>query len=517
MLKIVGCIVDGHNLWLVVVAGLICTLASHTAFSLLHRAMQQHARQRAIWLPGAALAMGGGVWATHFIAMLAYRTPWPVGYDVPLTVLSAVIAIGLSGAGLWLVLQGWRVLGGAVCGAMIGAMHYTGMAALEGEFVIDWDRSYLAASVLIGIALSTLAFYLLPRAQGIKGRVLVVTLFVLAICGLHFTAMTAVTMSYDPWASSAGATALQRQSLAIGVAAAAVLLLAIGMVGAIVDGYLADRNALEAERLRRYIGELEGTRSELQETTASLSLALEAAAASSQAKSQFLATMSHELRTPLNAIIGFSEILKSEALGPLGNPRYGEYVTDIHDSGRHLLSLINDVLDFSKAEAGRLDLREEALDLREVVTDCLRLVAPGAREAEISVSADLPAAAPVVVADARRLKQIALNLLSNALKFTPAGGAVRVSLSFDNSGVTLVVADTGIGMTAQQIPIALEPFGQVDSSLSRRHEGTGLGLPLCRRFAEAHGGSLTIESVMGEGTAVTVRLPAARLQMTQAA
>jgi signal transduction histidine kinase len=133
------------------------------------------------------------------------------------------------------------------------------------------------------------------------------------------------------------------------------------------------------------------------------------------------------------------------------------------------------------------------------------------------VTAELPAAAPIVQGDARRLKQIALNLLSNAMKFTPAGGAVQVSLSFGDDGVALVVADTGIGMTPQQIPIALEPFGQVDSSLSRRHEGTGLGLPLCRRFAEAHGGSLTIESALGEGTAVTVRLPAGRLRMTRAA
>jgi signal transduction histidine kinase len=288
------------------------------------------------------------------------------------------------------------------------------------------------------------------------------------------------------------------------------------MVSAIVDGYLADRNALEAERLRRYISELEGTRTELQATTASLSLALEAAAASSQSKSQFLATMSHELRTPLNAIIGFSELLKAESLGSMGNPRYIEYATDIHQSGNHLLSLINDVLDFSKAEAGRLDLREEQLDVREIVTDCLRLVAPGAREAEISVTADLPATAPTVLADARRLKQIALNLLSNALKFTPAGGAVRVSLSFDD-GMLIAVADTGIGMTPEQIPVALQAFGQIDSRLSRSYEGTGLGLPLCRHMAEAHGGDLSIESALGRGTTVTVRFPAERLELTRAA
>lgn len=517
MLRVADCIAEAHDLWLVVLAGLICTLASHTAFSLLHRAMQPQSGRRGLWLAAAAVAMGSGVWATHFVAMLAYRTTLLVGYDLALTALSAAIAIGLSGAGLWLVARGRTLLGGALCGAMIPAMHYTGMAAYEGAFTIAWDRGYIAASILLGVGLSTLAFWALPRAEGLKGRLTVVTVFVLAICSLHFTGMTAATLAYDPFAEVIMAAGLQRQTLAVVVAAVAVVLLGIGMAGAVVDSYLADRNALEAARLRRYVGELETTRSELEATTASLSRALEAAAASSQAKSQFLATMSHELRTPLNAVIGFSEILKSQALGPLGNPRYAEYATDIHDSGSHLLSLINDVLDFSKAEAGRLDLREEPLDLGEVLGDCLRLVAPGAREAGIALTSTLPDAVPAVVGDARRLKQIALNLLSNALKFTPAGGTVRVSMSVDAGGAAFSVADTGIGMTAVQIPIALEPFGQVDSSFSRRHEGTGLGLPLCRRFAEAHGGSLTIESALGEGTVVTVQLPAERVRLEAAA
>lgn len=517
MLNVADCILIDHELWLVVVAGLVCTLASYTLFSLLHRAQQQQGHQRHFWLAAAAVAMGCGVWSTHFIAMLAYQTPLSVGYDVLLTVLSAVLAIGLSAVGLWIVLQGHRAVGGAVCGAMIGAMHYTGMAAFNGAFTIEWQYSYVAASILLGVGLSAAAFWLLQRAEGIWGRMAAVNLFVLAICSLHFTAMTAVTLAYDPFAAINFYSGLARQTLAIAVAAVAVALLGLGMVGAVVDGYLADRNAQEAERLRRYVGELEATRSELQATTASLSQALEAAAASSQAKSQFLATMSHELRTPLNAVIGFSEILKSEALGPLGNPRYREYAIDIHDSGSHLLSLINDVLDFSKAEAGRLELREEPVDLGEVVADCLRLVEPGAREADIAVTADLPDGAPAMLGDARRLKQIVLNLLSNALKFTPAGGSVHVALAFGPEGATLSVADTGIGMAPQQIPVALEPFGQVDSSFSRRHEGTGLGLPLCQRFAEAHGGHISIHSVLGEGTRVTLHLPAARLRMTQAA
>jgi signal transduction histidine kinase len=227
--------------------------------------------------------------------------------------------------------------------------------------------------------------------------------------------------------------------------------------------------------------------------------------------------MSHELRTPLNAIIGFSELLKLEALGPIGDVRYSEYAADIHDSGNHLLSLINDVLDFSKAEAGSLKLYEEPLEIGEVLANCVRLTMPQAAEAGIAVTTDLPETAPILLADRRRVKQIALNLLSNAMKFTPPGGQIRVSLSFDSDGVELVFSDTGVGMSPEQIPIALEAFGQVDSRLSRKYEGTGLGLPLCRRFVEAHGGNLSIESALGRGTSVHVRFPAGRLQLTRAA
>jgi signal transduction histidine kinase len=297
----------------------------------------------------------------------------------------------------------------------------------------------------------------------------------------------------------------------------AALLLCVGLLGAFFDGYLADRNAREAERLRRYVAELEATQADLRATTQNLGIALEAAAASSQAKSQFLATMSHELRTPLNAIIGFSQLLQSEPLGPLGNERYREYAGDILDSGTHLLSLINDVLDFSKADAGRLDLQEEELDARHILDECLRLVAPEAQEAGIAVVTEMQETAPTLLADRRRVKQIALNLLSNALKFTPSGGTLRVKLACDAEGLEISVADNGIGMSPEQIPIALEPFGQVDSRLSRQHEGTGLGLPLCRRFAEAHGGSLTIASALGEGTTVTVRFPLERVKSSRAA
>jgi len=306
MMRIVGCIADGHNLWLVVVAGLICLLGCHTAVGLLHRSRVQQGRGALLWLAAAAVAMGSGVWATHFVAMLAYETPLPIGYDVSLTALSACIALTVSGLGLWAAPKGRYALGGAIVGAAVAAMHYTGMAAMQGPFWLAWEVDYIAASLASGIGLAALAFTLKRRLQSPGGRFLAVNVLALSICALHFTGMTAVTLSFDPLSSASGATVLERQSFAVIVAAVAALLLGSGMASAVIDGYLADRNALEAARLRRHVAELEETQATLEATTRSLKIALEAAAASSQAKSQFLANMSHELRTPLNAIIGFS-------------------------------------------------------------------------------------------------------------------------------------------------------------------------------------------------------------------
>lgn len=515
MMKLISCIVDEHDLWLIAVSGFICLLASQTAFSLLYRGLEQARRHSGAWILAAALAMGSGVWATHFVAMLAYSTPWTIRFDAPVTVLSAIIPIAISAVGLWIAKRGFWMLGGAVAGASIGAMHFTGMRALEGPFHLDWDLTYVIASVLVGIVFSQLAFYLVPRHSGRIGRFMVVVAFALATCGLHFTAMTAVTMSYDPLGASADLPLLGRQSLAIIVALTTVILLVTGMLCAYLDGYLTDRSAREAQRLRRYITELENTKLELQETTRSLSKALEVAAASSQAKSQFLATMSHELRTPLNAIIGFSELLKAQALGPVGNPRYIDYASDINQSGTHLLSLINDVLDFSKVEAGRLVLHEELVDVSDLLRGCVRLMSQKAVESEIEITTNLPDESILATLDHRRIKQIALNLLSNALKFTLQGGKIEITLTRREDGIAITFSDNGVGMSPEQIPLALETFGQVDSGLNRKQEGTGLGLPLCRLLTEAHGGRLEIESVVDQGTSIKVYLPAKRLHAAE--
>ncbi|GAB4394920.1 MAG: hypothetical protein Tsb0032_24520 [Kiloniellaceae bacterium] len=240
--------------------------------------------------------------------------------------------------------------------------------------------------------------------------------------------------------------------------------------------------------------------------------AKEAAEMANRTKGEFLATMSHELRTPLNAIIGFSELIIQQVFGPIGHDNYRDYVQNIHESGNHLLTIINDILDVSKAEAGMIDLYEEDVDLREVIASGLRLIGPRARENHIALETDYAEPLSMVVADARRLKQILINLLSNAVKFTPAGGRITVKAWAQHGlGAGFQVVDTGIGIPEDDVERMLEPFTQVESGLSRKHEGTGLGLPLCRALIEVHGGELKLESKLGEGTTITVTLPTPRI------
>jgi PAS domain S-box-containing protein len=234
----------------------------------------------------------------------------------------------------------------------------------------------------------------------------------------------------------------------------------------------------------------------------------DAAELANRTKTEFMANMSHELRTPLNAIIGFADIIRSELLGSVGSARYREYARDIGDSARHLLSIINDILDVSKIEAGRLELHEERIDLDIVIDDVCRLVHERAETAKITLCKLNHEPVPGLFADPRKIKQILLNLLSNAIKFTPPGGTVTISRSIrPDGGLTLTVEDTGIGIALENIPIATSRFGQVDSSMTRRYSGTGLGLPLTIGLIELHQGTLSIQSEVGRGTTVTVSFP----------
>jgi PAS domain S-box-containing protein len=231
-----------------------------------------------------------------------------------------------------------------------------------------------------------------------------------------------------------------------------------------------------------------------------------AAEAASRIKSEFLANMSHELRTPLNAILGFSEIMERELYGALGDPRYRSYAADIHLAGTHLLDVVNDILDLTKAEAGAMAIQCMPTEIAPVVEMVRRIVQDSAAELGLTLTIDVPAGLSAR-ADAGRLRQVLLNLISNALKFTPGGGCITITAVEAEDAVWMTVADTGIGIEAAQIPIALAPFGQIESSLARRHEGTGLGLPLAKRLIELMGGVLQLDSEPGEGTRISFSLP----------
>lgn len=273
------------------------------------------------------------------------------------------------------------------------------------------------------------------------------------------------------------------------------------MTGFIVtrdDRYLGIGTALSL--LRRNVDRMK-------QRQAQLDHALHESQRANEAKSTFLANMSHELRTPLNAVIGFSEVIKQGLYGPVGSPQYVQYADDIHQSGRHLLDVINDLLDISKVESGAMELEISQIILPALIEDCVRMTRQKSISGRVNVVVEAADDLPPIEADEFRLRQVLLNLLSNALKFTEPGGSVVINARHFGDRICLNVIDTGIGMAPEDIPRALSPFSQVDNGLSRKFEGTGLGLPISRSLVELHGGSLRIDSRPKVGTTIAVELP----------
>jgi signal transduction histidine kinase len=485
-----------HIPTLVALSIAIAVLASYAALDLAARIRAAAGAARRAWLACAALAMGGGIWSMHFIAMLALDGEIPIEFDIGLTLLSLLVAVLVAGGGFWFMQRrnagiSDLTVGGALMGAGIAAMHYTGMAAVRVPARLVYDPALVAASAAIAIAAATAALILASRDQTLIKRALSAGVMGAAIAGMHFVGMAAVdavplphlrdTMAPEP--------AFTRQLLAILVAFAAITLLATALLSSFVD----QRFAASARREQ-----------ELREATLRAEFA-------SRAKSEFLAMMSHELRTPLNAIIGFAEIMQDQMFGQLGNERYLSYVRDIHASGAHLLHIINDMLDLSKAEAGRIELKEAPVDIAGAVGRCVTIVCGRAHNAGVALEFKAPDVLPQLMADELRLKQVFLNLLSNAVKFTPKGGRIVVDMAVDATGLAVAVRDNGVGIPERDIERVFTPFVQVGNLYTRKQEGTGLGLPLAKRMVDLHGGRLEIVSAVGQGTTVTVHFPRERL------
>lgn len=261
------------------------------------------------------------------------------------------------------------------------------------------------------------------------------------------------------------------------------------------------------------IREMKSSRRMLRKMTERLAWAFHNAERANEAKSHFLANMSHELRTPLNAIIGFSDIMRNERFGPMGNERYREYARDVNDSGIHLLGIINDILDLAKIEAGHATMESETeFDTGAAIGSAERMVRPMAEERGVRLAVDVSNCAPRLIGVERMVRQVLINVLSNAVKFTESGGLVTLSAEYRSQGNFVIsIADTGIGMSPDEIKLALTPFGQADNMMTRKQAGTGLGLPLAKAMMELHGGRLMVRSEKGAGTAIILIFPGTRI------
>ncbi|HAJ47224.1 MAG TPA: hypothetical protein DCL54_11665 [Alphaproteobacteria bacterium] len=323
-------------------------------------------------------------------------------------------------------------------------------------------------------------------------------MFWICLCGVSMAVAAAQTSPYLPSGLCSGIYALCIASACLSEGGTSYLIMAALalMAMAYVGGILVSLNKTHVRMLM------------MARTQDAL---VEKLTRANAAKSEFLANMSHELRTPLNAIIGFSDVMRNELLGPIGTPAYTSYLNDIHFSGNHLLSLINDILDLSKIEAGKFELQEATVDLNELIRDTARLIALRAEEGQVSLCNEVPEGV-LVRADERAMRQVAMNLATNAIKFTPPGG--RVCCYFEacaDGSAILRLSDTGRGIHPADLATVFESFGQGRHDRAVKERGTGLGLPIVRGIMRAHGGDATIESTLGKGTTVSLKLPASRI------
>jgi len=507
--------VNGHyEPSLVFVSILVAILASYTALSLAMRVRQAQGRAPYFWIAGGALAMGSGIWAMHFIGMLAFRLPMPVGYDPLITFASWLLPVVASGLALWHVRHrafrrrqlAWSAM---LMGLGINAMHYTGMAGMRMDPAISYTPWLFALSVAIAIGASALALQLGLRLHedGRARRAVQVAASVImggAISGMHYTGMAAAHFEAGS-VCRAALGGVNQDHLAALVTVATVALLSIALLATIFDARLEARNrtiaeslAAAAERQQLYLDE---QRARLEAENVS------------QMKDEFLATLSHELRTPLNAMLGWSQLLLQ---GHRDGAMLRRGLETIERNARAQSQLIEDMLDMSRLLAGKVRIDAAPIQPQDFVNAALETARPTALARNVRLGASIDHGAGPVLGDLARMQQVMSNLLSNAVKFTDPGGAVTVTLRVegdveqDGGSVAIDVADTGAGIAPEFLPYVFDRFRQADSSSARRHGGLGLGLAISRQLVELQGGTISVASGgEGQGATFTLHLPLA--------
>ena len=500
----------GHyDIPLVVVSILVAIVASYSALSLAGRVAQSRGRAMFAWTVGGAIAMGSGIWAMHFVGMLAFQLPIPIAFDIPITMVSLLLPIAASGLALWQVSQAALsrtrlAISAMLMGVGINAMHYTGMAAMRMAPGIEYDPWLFALSVLIAIGASALALWIAFRLRRNTPwvwlpRIGAAVVMGAAIVGMHYTGMAAARFPSDSICMAAR-EGVQHGGLALLVVIASFCVLGLALGASVFDARL-EANA-------RILAMSEVTATEREGLLTRERAARDQAEHLSAMKDEFLATLSHELRTPLNAILGWAGMLQR---GVQDEATLRRGLETIERNARAQGQLIDDLLDMSRIVAGTLRLDVQCVDPARVIEAALGTVHPAVVAKQIELRVDLARCEELhgeVHGDPGRLQQVLWNLLSNAVKFTPNGGTVGVVLERDGNDAVIRVSDSGIGIAREFLPHVFDRFRQQDASITRRHGGLGLGLSIARQLVELHGGTIAVDSAgANAGTTFTLRLP----------
>ncbi|GLC87285.1 response regulator [Lysinibacillus piscis] len=508
---------------LVIFSYIVAVVASYTVLDLVGRISTSIGARRWLWLLFGSGAMGMGIWSMHFVGMLAFSLPIPVAYNLIIVVVSVIAAIIGSFAALYIVGRNHLTLSqliwaGIMLAIGIVAMHYVGMEAML--IGITYNYWYFALSVIIALVASIAALWIaffFRRGGGIGvawkkvGSGLIMGA---AITGMHYVGMMAAEFHVDETLQSSAGIVLNQSFLGYFISGGTLFTLGISLLGIYLSNKMAvkdseiEEKTQEIYKMNQELRELNGNLELLvKERTAQLEQAHDEAIQANMIKSQFLANMSHELRTPLNAIIGYSEMLVEEA-EDLGEPVFVEDLEKIRNAGKHLLSLINDILDISKIEAGKMEVHPEKFGLTGLVQDVITTVKPLVDKNGNTLVTNLIDGE--MTTDITKLRQILINLISNASKFT-SNGTVTVDvyqeIRHSRAGYSFRITDTGIGMTTEQMGKLFQPFTQADASTTRKYGGTGLGLAISQSFCEFLGGVIEVDSEVGVGSIFTCWLP----------